>query len=59
MPNKVVIVGSYDTDLTIKTNRIPQSEETIVGGKFLMNAGGQGANQTVVAARAPAHRFGS
>lgn len=59
IPNKVVIGGSYDTGLTIKTNRIPQSEETIVGGKFLMNDGGQGANQAVVAARAPAHRSGS
>lgn len=54
MPNKVVIVGSYNTDLTIKANRIPQPGETIVGGKFSMNAGGKGANQAVAAARAGA-----
>ncbi len=54
MPNKVVIVGSYNTDLTIKTNRIPQPGETVVGGKFSMNAGGKGANQAVAAARAGA-----
>ncbi len=57
MPNKVVVVGSYNTDLTIKTSRIPQPGETIVGGNFSMNAGGKGANQVVAAARAGAQAW--
>lgn len=54
MSNKVVVVGSYNTDLTIKTSRLPQPGETIVGGSFTMSAGGKGANQVVAAARAGA-----
>jgi len=54
MPNKVVVVGSYNTDMTIKTSRIPQRGETILGGSFAMHAGGKGANQAVAAARAGA-----
>lgn len=54
MPNKVVVVGSYNTDMTIKTSRIPQPGETILGGSFAMHAGGKGANQAVAAARAGA-----
>lgn len=54
MPNKVVVVGSYNTDMTIKTSRIPQRGETVLGGSFAMHAGGKGANQAVAAARAGA-----
>ena len=54
MPNKVVVVGSYNTDMTIKTSRIPQAGETILGGSFALHAGGKGANQAVAAARAGA-----
>ena len=54
MPNKVVVVGSYNTDMTIKAARIPQPGETIIGGKFSLGAGGKGANQAVAAARAGA-----
>jgi len=54
MPNKVVVVGSYNTDMTIKASRIPRSGETILGGKFAIGAGGKGANQAVAAARAGA-----
>lgn len=54
MPNKVVVVGSYNTDMTIKAARLPQPGETIIGGKFSLGAGGKGANQAVAAARAGA-----
>jgi len=54
MPNKVVVVGSYNTDMTIKASRIPRPGETILGGKFAIGAGGKGANQAVAAARAGA-----
>lgn len=52
MSNKtILIVGSSNTDMVIKTNHFPAPGETILGGKFLMNAGGKGANQAVAAAR--------
>lgn len=54
MPAKIVVVGSYNIDMTIKTARIPQPGETIIGGSFSMGAGGKGANQAVAAARAGA-----
>ncbi len=37
--------------MVIKTDRIPQPGETVLGGTFFMNAGGKGANQAVAAAR--------
>jgi ribokinase len=54
MKNKVVVVGSYNTDLRIKTERIPHPGETIIGGVFSEGGGGKGANQAVAAARAGA-----
>ena len=54
MKNKVVVIGSYNTDLTIKTSRIPRPGETIIGGIFSEGGGGKGANQAVAAARAGA-----
>ncbi len=37
--------------MVIKTDRIPIPGETILGGTFLMNPGGKGANQAVSASR--------
>jgi len=54
MKNKVIVVGSYNTDLTIQVNRIPKPGETIIGGKYSRGGGGKGANQSVAAARAGA-----
>lgn len=54
MRNKVVVVGSYNTDLRIKTERIPLPGETIIGGIFSEGGGGKGANQAVAAARSGA-----
>jgi ribokinase len=54
MKNKVVVIGSYNTDLTIKTRRIPRPGETIIGGIFSEGGGGKGANQAVTAVRAGA-----
>jgi ribokinase len=48
---KVVVVGSTNTDMVVKSARIPAPGETILGGRFLMNPGGKGANQAVAAAR--------
>ena len=54
MKNRVVVVGSYNTDLTIKTSRIPRPGETVIGGVFSEGGGGKGANQAVAAVRAGA-----
>lgn len=48
---KILVVGSSNTDMVIKTIKFPVPGETILGGKFIMNAGGKGANQAVAAAR--------
>ncbi len=49
---KIVVVGSSNTDMIVKTDRIPKPGETVIGGIFSMAAGGKGANQAVAAARA-------
>ncbi|MBQ9875285.1 MAG: ribokinase [Thermoguttaceae bacterium] len=49
---KIVVVGSSNTDMIIKADRIPAPGETIVGGTFATAPGGKGANQAVAAARA-------
>ncbi|MCP3966718.1 MAG: ribokinase [Lentisphaerae bacterium] len=47
----IVVVGSSNTDMIIKTPRIPRPGETILGGVFSTVQGGKGANQAVAAAR--------
>ena len=47
----VVVVGSANTDMVVKTAHIPGPGETVLGGEFIMAAGGKGANQAVAAAR--------
>lgn len=49
--NKILIVGSTNTDMVVKSARVPAPGETILGGNFFVNAGGKGANQAVAAAR--------
>jgi ribokinase len=50
--SKIVVVGSSNTDMIAKIERIPKPGETVIGGKFSTAAGGKGANQAVAAARA-------
>ena len=54
---KVVVVGSSNMDLVVKSERIPAVGETILGGDFLMVPGGKGANQAVAAARLEAEVY--
>ncbi len=51
MKKKILVVGSSNTDMVIKSSRLPLPGETIIGGNFFMNPGGKGANQAVAAAR--------
>ena len=48
---RIVVVGSSNTDMVVKAERIPVPGETVTGGQFVMAAGGKGANQAVAAAR--------
>lgn len=48
---KIVIIGSANTDLIVKSDRIPKPGETVLGGEFRMVSGGKGANQAVAVAR--------
>lgn len=47
----IVVVGSVNTDMVLKGDKIPRPGETVTGGQFVMAAGGKGANQAVAAAR--------
>lgn len=49
--NKILVVGSTNTDMVIKTDHLPRPGETVLGGTFFMNPGGKGANQAVASAR--------
>ena len=49
---KIVVIGSSNTDMVIRTPAIPRPGETVLGGEFFMAPGGKGANQAVAAARA-------
>ncbi len=50
----VLVIGSSNTDLVIRANKLPSPGETVLGGTFFTAAGGKGANQAVAAARAGA-----
>jgi ribokinase len=51
MKPSIVVVGSSNTDMVVKTAHLPAPGETVLGGRFFMNAGGKGANQAVAAQR--------
>jgi ribokinase len=48
---RIVVVGSSNMDLVVKSPRIPALGETVLGGDFIMTPGGKGANQAVAAAK--------
>ena len=51
MSNKIVVIGSSNTDMVIQSAHLPKPGETVLGGSFSMNPGGKGANQANVAAK--------
>lgn len=55
MSGKVLVVGSSNTDMVVKTSKFPRPGETVLGGIFLSNPGGKGANQAVAASRTGAN----
>jgi len=44
MKQKIFVAGSSNTDMVIRSPRLPLPGETILGGEFFMNPGGKGAN---------------
>ena len=48
---KIVVVGSINTDMVIRTPQIPIPGQTVIGTSFAISGGGKGANQAVAAAR--------
>jgi ribokinase len=51
-PSSILVVGSSNTDMVIKLDRLPKPGETILGGRFSSVPGGKGANQAIAASRA-------
>lgn len=51
MTAKIVVVGSFNTDLTSYLDRMPRPGETVSGDKFVTGPGGKGSNQAVAAAK--------
>ena len=47
----IIVLGSINTDLVIRSVALPRPGETVLGGEFYRAAGGKGANQAVAAAR--------
>lgn len=54
---QIIVVGSSNTDMVVKANKLPGPGETVLGGTFLMNPGGKGANQAMAAQRLAAQRL--
>ena len=48
---KIYVLGSVNFDLTIFTDKIPDTGETVCGYDFMSNSGGKGANQAVAVSK--------
>jgi ribokinase len=48
---RVVVVGSYNADLTVAGARLPAVGETVAGRSFTIGHGGKGSNQAIGAKR--------
>ncbi|NOU83566.1 ribokinase [Paenibacillus sp. LMG 31459] len=47
----IVVIGSLNMDMVVRTKRAPEAGETLFGQEFALSPGGKGANQAVAAAR--------
>ena len=54
-PANIVVVGSINMDLVVRTPHLPVPGETVLGEDLQTLPGGKGANQAVAAARLGAH----
>ena len=51
----IVVIGSSNTDMVVKTPRFPLPGETLMGGMFYMFAGGKGAGGSARGRNDPDH----
>jgi len=51
----VIVAGSINVDLIVGVRSLPRAGETVLGDRFLQQAGGKSANQAVAAARVGAN----
>lgn len=48
---RILVIGSFMMDLVVRTDKVPEMGETVIGKSFGRFPGGKGANQAVAAAR--------
>lgn len=48
---KIIVIGSSNTDMVVRSEHLPRPGETVLGGGFMMVGGGKGANQAVAVAK--------
>ncbi|MFI5131798.1 MAG: ribokinase [Chitinophagales bacterium] len=48
---RIVVIGSINTDMVVRSSQIPGPGQTLMGHSFMTTGGGKGANQAVAAAR--------
>lgn len=51
MSNDIVVIGSINMDIVVRTKEIPMIGETVLGKEVIENPGGKGANQAVALAK--------
>ena len=49
--NKIIVIGSSNTDMVVRSKSLPRPGESVLGGDFMMAGGGKGANQAIAIAR--------
>jgi ribokinase len=49
-PRRVLVVGSLNADLTVRTRRLPGPGETVTGSDLVVSPGGKSSNQAAAAA---------
>ena len=49
--SKIIVIGSSNTDMVVRSEHLPRTSESVLGGDFMMAGGGKGANQAIAVAR--------
>ena len=49
--DKIIVLGSINTDISVKGKRLPKPGETIYANEISYSGGGKGSNQAIAASR--------